>query len=52
MIKSLVFTGEFGYIVDKIPEPECPVRGYYGERFPSWKKLTDKEQKKFKKVEK
>ena len=48
MIKSLTFTGEFGYITDKIEEPTCPVRGYYGERFPSWKKLTDKEQKKFK----
>ena len=30
MVKSLTFTGEFGYITDKIPEPECPVRGYFG----------------------
>jgi energy-coupling factor transporter ATP-binding protein EcfA2 len=31
MVKSLTFTGEFGYITDKIPEPECPVRGYFGK---------------------
>lgn len=28
MVNSITFTGEFGYIVDKIPEPECNVRGY------------------------
>jgi hypothetical protein len=28
MIKTLTITGEFGYIVDKIEEPACPVRGY------------------------
>lgn len=28
MIKSLTFTGEYGYIIDKIKEPICPVRGY------------------------
>jgi energy-coupling factor transporter ATP-binding protein EcfA2 len=27
MIKSVKFTGENGYIVDKIPEPGCDVRG-------------------------
>ena len=43
MIKSLTFTGEYGYIVDKIPEPECPVRGYYGRDTISWKKLSKKD---------
>lgn len=28
MIKSIKFTGENGYIVNKIPEPGCSVRGY------------------------
>lgn len=28
MIKSIKFNGEFGYIMNKIPEPICSVRGY------------------------
>ena len=36
MIKSLTFTGEFGYINEKIKEPMCPVRGYNGEKTSSW----------------
>ena len=51
MIKSLIFTGEYGYIVDKIPEPECPVRGYYGRDTISWKKLSKKDIEQIKKWE-
>ena len=49
MVKSLTFTGEYGYITDKVEEPSCPVRGYgvgshreYSakeqERIKEWKK--------------
>jgi predicted ATPase len=45
MIKSLTFTGESGYIVDKIEEPVCPVRGYTeGMKNPRYVSETDKEQ--------
>lgn len=37
MIKSITFTGESGYITQKIPEPVCPVRGYEMK-----KKMKDK----------
>ena len=49
MIKSLTFTGEFGYIVDKIEEPVCPVRGY-SEKIPSSRirSLSDKEKEQLK----
>ena len=30
MIKSLTFTGEYGYISEKLPEPVNPVRRYMG----------------------
>ena len=42
MVKSLTFTGEFGYITDKIKEPSCPIRGYDGKNTPSCIKFTDK----------
>jgi predicted ATPase len=48
MIKSLTFTGEFGYIVDKIEEPICPVRGYNGNHTPSWVTFTKEEKEKIK----
>jgi len=49
MIKSLTFTGEFGYIVDKIEEPVCPVRGY-NEKIPSSRirSLSEKEKEQLK----
>ena len=49
MIKSLTFTGEFGYIVDKIEEPICPVRGY-SEKIPSSRirSLSEKEKEQLK----
>ena len=55
MIKSLTFTGEFGYITDKIPEPECPVRGYFGKRKNSSYRLrefSESEKEEIKKYEK
>ena len=52
MVKSLTFTGEFGYITDKIKEPSCPVRGYDGKNTPSWIKFTDKEKEEIKKRKK
>ena len=52
MIKSLTFTGEFGYITEKIKEPTCPVRGFDGKNTPSWIKFTDKEKEKIKKWKK
>ena len=52
MIKSLTFTGEFGYITEKITEPTCPVRGYCDEHTPSWRKLSEKEQERIKKWKK
>ena len=49
MIKSLTFTGEFGYINEKIKEPTCPVRGYYGKKTPSWfyKDMSKREKEMF-----
>lgn len=52
MVKSLTFTGEFGYITDKIKEPSCPVRGFDGKNTPSWIKLTDKEKEQIEKWKK
>lgn len=52
MIKSLIFTGEFGYITEKIDEPYCPVRGYDGKNTPSWVKFSDKEKERIKKWKK
>lgn len=52
MIKSLTFTGEFGYITDKVEEPICPVRGFDGNKTPSWIKFTDAEKEKIKKWKK
>ena len=52
MVKSLTFTGEFGYITDKIKEPICPVRGFDGKNTPSWIKFTDKEKEQIKKWKK
>lgn len=52
MIKSLTFTGEYGYITEKIEEPTCPVRGVYGGHTPSWRKLSEKEQERIKKWKK
>lgn len=43
MIKSLTFTGEFGYITDKIPEPECYVRGYDYRKHRGKKEFTKNE---------
>ena len=43
MVKSLTFTGEYGYITEKIEEPMCPVRGY-GMSGNAHKKYTEKEQ--------
>ena len=31
MIKSLTFDGSYGYISEKLPEPTCSVRGYFGD---------------------
>ena len=45
MIKSLTFTGEFGYITGKIEEPICPVRGYTeGMKNPRYVNEKEKEQ--------
>ena len=54
MIKSLTFTGEFGYINEKIKEPMCPVRGYNGEKTSSWfyRDLSKKEKEMFEKWKK
>lgn len=41
MIKSITFTGKFGYINETIPEPDCSVRGYGC----GWKRFTDEEKK-------
>jgi energy-coupling factor transporter ATP-binding protein EcfA2 len=53
MIKSLTFTGEFGYIVDKIEEPICPVRGY-SEKITSSRirSLSEKEKEQLKRWKK
>lgn len=52
MIKSLTFTGEFGYITDKIAEPICPVRGYNETNTPPWVTFTKEEKEKIKKWKK
>jgi hypothetical protein len=52
MIKSLTFTGEFGYITDKIAEPTCPVRGYNETNTPPWVTFTKEEKEKIKKWKK
>ena len=51
MVKSLTFTGEFGYITDKIPEPECSVRGYFGKGT-SLSRFSESEKEKIKIYEK
>lgn len=53
MVKSLTFTGEFGYITDKIPEPECPVRGYFGKNSSyRLREFSESEKEAIKKYEK
>ena len=52
MVKSLTFTGEFGYITDKIPEPECPVRGYFGKNSYRFREFSESEKEAIKKYEK
>ena len=54
MIKSLTFTGEFGYINEKIKEPMCPVRGYNGEKTSSWfyRDMSKREKEMFEKWKK
>ena len=53
MINSLRFTGEQGYIVDKIHEPECLVRGYDDGRFRrNNKQFTDEEKEEIKQYQK
>ena len=47
MIKSLTFTGEFGYITDKIAEPICPVRGYNETNTPPWVTFTKEKKEQF-----
>lgn len=53
MIKSITFNGDFGYISEKIPEPECPVRGYntcgYNEKYRSF---SDEEKQRIKQYKK
>ena len=51
MVKSLTFTGEFGYITDKIPEPECPVRGYFGKNSYRFREFSESEKEAIKKYE-
>ena len=51
MVKSLTFTGEFGYITDKIPEPECPVRGYTGKNSYRFREFSESEKEAIKKYE-
>lgn len=48
MIKSLTFTGEYGYISEKLIEPIYPVRRYLGRGV----KLTEEEQKQVKEYKK
>lgn len=43
MVSSLTFTGESGYIITKIPEPECPVRGYDYRKHRGEKEFTKDE---------
>lgn len=51
MIKSITFTGKSGYITEKIPEPECHVRGY-GLKGYSGMDFTDAEKDAIKKYKK
>lgn len=50
MIKSIEFTGKFGYISEKLREPECDVRGYGMEYH--YKEYTEKEKEAIEKYEK
>lgn len=43
MIKSLIFDGEYGYISEKLPEPACSVRGYFGKKDKHSRKFSKKE---------
>lgn len=52
MVKSIQFTGESGYIVNKIPEPNCRVRGYDPEtKSVPFHKITEEEAKRIKEWE-
>ena len=48
MIKSLTFTGEYGYISEKLHEPDCPVRGTNFR----YQRLTDEERELIKQYKK
>lgn len=53
MVKSLTFTGEYGYISEKIPEPCCSVRGFYINReCPDWDRFNEEELQKIEKYKK
>lgn len=51
MIKSITFTGKFGYITEKIPEPECSVRGFNGKNEDD-NRFSDEDRKKITKWKK
>jgi len=41
MVKSLTFTGESGYISEKIPEPHCSVRGFFKDsKYSNWDRFS------------
>ena len=48
MIKSLTFTGEYGYISEKLEEPINPVRGYIGKG----RKYSEEENEQIKRYKK
>lgn len=51
MIKSITFTGKFGYITEKIPEPDCSVRGFNGKN-ENDNRFSDEDRKKITKWKK
>lgn len=51
MIKSITFTGKFGYITEKIPEPDCSVGGFNGNNENS-NRFSDEDRKKITKWKK
>jgi predicted ATPase len=51
MIKSITFTGKFGYITEKIPEPDCSVRGFNGNN-ENDNRFSDEDRKKITKWKK
>lgn len=52
MIKSIKFTGEFGYITKTVEPPTCPVRGYGEYGFYKYENLSDEDKTKIDEWEK